>query len=134
MIEIEVNIHIHFHHFKFTISSIFKTLWNVTTPIVIFFQGWTRVFFKSIHWICYNAASVLWGMWDFSSPTRDGTCTTPCIGRQSLRHSITREVPVFLFEPKWWAPFWSLLCGMRVKYFHGPPPSEACSELGWRGY
>ena len=31
-------------------------------------------------------------MWDLSSLTRDGTCTL-CIGRQSLNHWTTREVP-----------------------------------------
>ena len=31
-------------------------------------------------------------MWNLSSPTRDGTCI-PCIGRRSLNHWTTREVP-----------------------------------------
>ena len=31
-------------------------------------------------------------MWDLSSPTRDQTHTS-CIGRQSLNHRTTREVP-----------------------------------------
>ena len=37
---------------------------------------------------------VFWprGMWDLSSLTRDQTCT-PCIGRWSLNHWTTREVP-----------------------------------------
>ena len=40
---------------------------------------------------------VFWprGMWDLSSPTRDRTLT-PCIGRQSLNHWTTREVPALL--------------------------------------
>ena len=33
-----------------------------------------------------------WGKWDVSSPTRDQT-HTPCIGRWSLNHWITRQVP-----------------------------------------
>ena len=33
-----------------------------------------------------------WGMWDFSSPTRDQICI-PCIGKGSLNHWTTREVP-----------------------------------------
>ena len=33
-------------------------------------------------------------MWDLSSPTRDGTLT-PCIGRWSLNHWITREFPYY---------------------------------------
>ena len=38
---------------------------------------------------------VFWpqGMWDLGSLTRDGT-HTPCIGRRSLNHWTTREVPV----------------------------------------
>ena len=36
-------------------------------------------------------------MWDLSSPTGDRTCT-PSIGRQSLNHWTTREVPVAVFE------------------------------------
>ena len=34
----------------------------------------------------------LWGMWDFSSLTRD-RIRTPCIGRLSLNHWTAREVP-----------------------------------------
>ena len=34
----------------------------------------------------------LWGMWDFSSPTRSWTCT-PSIGKQSLNQWTAREVP-----------------------------------------
>ena len=34
----------------------------------------------------------LQGMWDLSSLTRDQTCT-PCLGRQSLNHWTTRELP-----------------------------------------
>ena len=32
------------------------------------------------------------GLWDLNSPTRDRTLT-PCIGRQSLNHWTTREIP-----------------------------------------
>ena len=45
-----------------------------------------------------------WGMWDLSSQTRDWSLT-PCIGRQSLRHWITKEVSlnlivvVVIFQP-----------------------------------
>lgn len=34
-------------------------------------------------------------MWDLSSPIRDGTII-PCIGRQSLKHWTTKEVPQYL--------------------------------------
>ena len=36
--------------------------------------------------------------WDLSFPTRDGA-HTPCIGRQSLNHCTTREVPQRKFLP-----------------------------------
>ena len=59
--------------------------------------------FLSLDWICYNIASVLcfwcfclWGIWDLNSPTRNHI-GTPCVGRQSLNHWATGEVPsVFL--------------------------------------
>ena len=44
------------------------------------------------------------GMWDLHSPTRDQTYT-PCIGRRSLSHWTTREVPqivvLLIFKDKW---------------------------------
>ena len=55
--------------------------------------------FKSHYWVCYNIASFVyvlvfwpWGMWDLSSLTRERT-HTPCIGRQSLNHRTTRDIP-----------------------------------------
>ena len=67
-------------------------------------------FFLSLYWIFYNIASVLcffwgrggrgyWGMWDLSSPTRDGT-QPPCIGRWSPNHWTAREVPCPVFITK----------------------------------
>ena len=41
---------------------------------------------------CFMFCFLAGGMWDFSSPTRDGT-RTPCFGRQSPNHWTTREVP-----------------------------------------
>ena len=67
--------------------------------LLLFFFFDMDHFFKNYYWICYNIASVLcfgffwpWGMWDSSCPTRDQACT-PCIGRQSLNHWTTKEVP-----------------------------------------
>ena len=37
------------------------------------------------------------GMWGLISPARDWTCT-PFIGRQSLNHWASREVPIYLFD------------------------------------
>ena len=47
-----------------------------------------QYFFCFIFWFLWPR-----GMWDLSSLTRDPT-HTPCIGRQSLNHWTTREVPV----------------------------------------
>ena len=39
------------------------------------------------------------GMWDLTSLTKDRT-STPCVGKRSLNHWTTREVPViYLFMP-----------------------------------
>ena len=55
--------------------------------------------FKSLYWICYHIASViyvlifwLWGLWDLISLTK-GPTLIPCFGRQSLNHWTAREVP-----------------------------------------
>ena len=65
----------------------------------VFFKRFFDVdHFKNLYWICYNIASFYvllfcpQGMWDLSSLMRVRTCT-PCIGRQSLNHWTTREVP-----------------------------------------
>ena len=64
---------------------------------LFFFLMWT-VFKVFIEFVTILLASRFgfWprGMWDLSSPTRDGTLT-PCIGRRSLNHWTTREVPIF---------------------------------------
>ena len=62
---------------------------------------------------------VFWprGMWNLSSPTRDGTCT-PLIGRQSLNHWTPTKVSLSLklqevnqhFQKVWFiAPSYSVL-------------------------
>ena len=55
--------------------TIFKVFIEFVTILLLFcFASWPR------------------GTWDLSSLTRGGTCT-PCIGRRSLNHWTTREVP-----------------------------------------
>ena len=61
---------------------------------------WTilKVFIEFVTTLLLFYVLVFWpqGMWDLSSPTRDQTLT-PCIGRPSLNHWTTREIPkVFL--------------------------------------
>ena len=76
-----------------------KSRWQLTgrvyfTFFKIFFFIWT-VFKASIEFVTiflFFLMFWLWGMWDFSSPTRDRTCT-PFIGRWNLNHQTTREVP-----------------------------------------
>ena len=62
----------------------------------IFFVMWTifKVFIEFVTILLLFYVLVFWpqGMWDLSSPTRDRT-HTPCIGRQSLNHWTTSEVP-----------------------------------------
>ena len=54
--------------------------------------------FKSLYWICYNIASVVyilvfqpWDVWDLSSQTRD-QIWLPALGRWGLNHGTLREV------------------------------------------
>ena len=64
--------------------------------IFTFFIMWTifKVFIQSVTilFLFYVLVSWLWGMWDLRSPIRDQTHTL-CIGRWSLNHWTTREVP-----------------------------------------
>ena len=76
---------------------------TVVFPLKNFFLMWA--IFKQIHyWMCYNVASVFMFYFlgfltmrhmDSSSPRRDWTWI-PCIGKWSLNHWTTREVPVIL--------------------------------------
>ena len=76
-------------------------VWN---KFNFFFKMWT-IFFKSLlnllqYCFCFYVL-VFWpqGMWDFSSPTRDRTCT-PRVGRQSFNHWTAREIPqYFIIKP-----------------------------------
>ena len=45
----------------------------------------------------------LWGMQELGSPTRNATFT-PCVGRRTLNHWTTREVPTGTFFRKWLIP------------------------------
>ena len=58
---------------------------------------WTilKIFIEFVTVLLLFYVLVLWpqGMWDLNSLTRDRTCTS-CIGRQSLNHWTTREVPL----------------------------------------
>ena len=66
-----------------------------------FILMWTifKVFVEFVTILLLFYVLVFWlrGMWDLSPPTRDRTLT-PCIGKQSLNHWTTREVPVLPFE------------------------------------
>ena len=75
-----------------------------TLSVIIVCSEWFFFFtiFK-VYWICYNIASawcfVFWsqGVWDLCSLTRDWTCN-PCIGRWSLNHWSTGEVPSMILN------------------------------------
>ena len=61
---------------------------------------WTifKVFIEFITILLLFYVFFFWsqGTWDLSSPTKDWTCT-PCIGKWSLNHWTTREVPKIWF-------------------------------------
>ena len=88
----------------------------------------------NVYWIFYNIASawcfVFWpkGMWDLCSLTRDWTCN-PCIGRWSLNHWRTGEVPsMILNETKL-----CLSLGMILFWRAEPPPlTQQDFSLGLR--
>ena len=65
-----------FFRFLFLMWTIFKVFIEFVTILLLFY---TLFFWPP-------------GMWDLSSPRRDGTCT-PCTGKQSLNPWTTREVP-----------------------------------------
>ena len=77
-------------------SPIPKVLEFSMSLIQIFFLRWIifKVFIEFVTILLLFYVLVFWlqGMWDLSSPTRDWILT-PCIGRQSLNHWTTREVP-----------------------------------------
>ena len=62
----------------------------------IFFDvdHFSKVFIEFVTVLLLLYVLVFWprGMWDPSSPARDGT-HTPCIGRQNLNHWTARDVP-----------------------------------------
>ena len=97
--------------------SIFFFLFFLFFPLR-FFDDCFKVFIEFVTILlvlCF--AFCLQGMWDLSSPTRDWTCT-PCSGRQSSNHWITREVfTFFLFVSPF--PYFSLkdwLSGFKYQF------------------
>ena len=77
------------------------------------------------YWIYYIVASVLCfgilalqGMWDLSSLTRDQTFI-PCVGRWSLNHWTTREVPMYTIyvqkKPGFILEIWGNIENLDVK-------------------
>ena len=75
--------------FVFDVGHFFKVLLNLLQ--YCFFYGFCAWgFFVLFYFVLPQ------GMWDLSSRARDQTCT-PCIGRQSLIHWTSREVPSLRF-------------------------------------
>ena len=88
-----------------------STMLTSTPALLCFFKMfWCGPFLKSLLNLSQFCFYVLtfwpWDMWDLSSPTRDHTCN-PCIGRWSLDHWTTREVPCHLILC--FSFFWFLL-------------------------
>ena len=84
--------------------------------------------FLSLYWICYSIAPVLcvcvcvWpkGMWDFSSPTRDQTCTPTLEGKV-----LTNGPPGKSQKPTWKIGKHKLVQSQRVE-------KEICHEIATR--
>ena len=58
-------------------------MWTIFKVFIEFVTIWL-LFYVLVFW--------LQDMWDFNSLTRDQTCT-PCVGKRSLNHWTTRDVP-----------------------------------------
>ena len=70
-----------------TILSFFLFFFSWCGPFLKFFIEFVKIlllFYVLVYWS--------WAMWDLGFPTRDQTHTS-CIGRWSLNHRTTREVP-----------------------------------------
>ena len=68
------------------LSFSFFLMWTI---FEVFFEFVTMLFlFYVLCFVCFP----LYGMWDFCFLTQ-GPTGTPCIGRQSVNHWTTREVP-----------------------------------------
>ena len=74
----------HFSEFSLSLSLFFFLLWIILKSLLNLLH----------HCFCFLCFSFFWpwGMWVFSSLTRDWT-HTPCVGRWSLNHWTTRDVP-----------------------------------------
>ena len=78
--------------FVFDVDHFFKVLLNLLQYCFFYgFSVWVFCLF-----VCFCVFFLPQGMWGLSSRTRDQACT-PCIGKQSLLHWTTREVPSFWF-------------------------------------
>ena len=105
--------YIHIYIYTCTHKHIYIDLYDliyIYTHIYVCVCVYTKGFKKILYWIFtlsflfYFLVFWLQGMWDLSSLTRDWT-HTPCIGRWSLNHWFTREVPIERFFIKIW-PIW----------------------------
>ena len=76
----------------FPIQNVMRTSWFHYYPFLHFFFT-VFIEFVTILLLSYVLACWPQSTWDLSSPTR-GWTWTPCIGRQSLNHWATREVPI----------------------------------------
>ena len=71
--------------FPSTKNQLHGIFFNVNHFLKVFIE------FVTILLLFYLSVFCLRGMWDLSTPTRDGT-STPCFGRQCLNHWTAREV------------------------------------------
>ena len=96
-----------------------------------------KVFIEFVTILFLFSVLVSWpqGMWDLSFPTKHWT-HTPCIGRQSLKHWTTREVPQrFLLTGKCFPQFFAWLVVLSSRFssvftFFQKPCLIVQAELG----
>ena len=103
------HIHTYIHIYIHAHTNIYIDLYDLIY-IYVCVCVYTKGFKKILYWIFtvlflfYFLVFWLQGMWDLSSLTRDWI-RTPCIGRWSLNHWSTREVPIEGFFIRIW-PIW----------------------------
>ena len=95
----------------FSLAGILVLMKTLTAGFVyLFIYFWCEPFLKSLLNLLQYASALcfvfFWPrcMWDFNSLTR-GQTHTPCIGRQSLNHWTTREVPLRLVLKRLFSPW-----------------------------
>ena len=120
---------VHSSTFFFLIQHLFKKLINLLiwlSQVLVVARG-----LSNGAWVLEHRLSSC-GTWDLSSLTRHRACV-PCIGRQSLNHWTTREIPIaalFIIVNRWKQPKYLSIDEWinKVSYVH---TMEYYSAIKW---